>query len=190
MKGGLLVKALAGLFGPPPCYHTFNFIAHCTKSSKGNKLYLKSEQTPQHHTVCKQLYRVVPFWAVVAVFVWLQVSQQFWPRSISFMTLKPIEWTVFQGRLSKTKATSRYHSPEMCQTSKQYNDLRTIFILSRSITSFVSRRGKLHNCSNISRTVHTCTVWRTPFAPREEDFLDSSECMTSKERRRLATDIP
>ena len=40
LKGGLLVKALAGLFGPPPCYHTFNFIAHCTKSSKGNKLYL------------------------------------------------------------------------------------------------------------------------------------------------------
>ena len=41
VKGGLLVKALAGLFGPPPCYHTFNFIAHCTKSSKGNKLYLR-----------------------------------------------------------------------------------------------------------------------------------------------------
>ena len=40
MKGGLLVKALAGLFGPPPCYHTFKFIAYCTKSSKGNKLYL------------------------------------------------------------------------------------------------------------------------------------------------------
>ena len=29
--------ALAGLFGHPPCYHTFNFMAHCTKSSKGNK---------------------------------------------------------------------------------------------------------------------------------------------------------